>query len=123
MLICCGKINRKTACKARCLLKGVNTRFMFLLGFVAVVGGFVGLKSDDSDVNDVSFIGAKYVGTFVPVVPVLLESPIYSANASCFAIVKSVVLLYDLSVKYWGRKNVGTTNENLRGFKEWLCFY
>ncbi len=68
------------------------------LRFVAVFGGFVGLKSDDSEVNDVSFIGAKNVGTFVPVVPVLLESPIYSANASCFTIVKMMLLLYDLSV-------------------------
>ena len=65
---------------------------------MAVVGDFVGLKSDDSDVNDVSFIGAKYVGTFVPVVPVLSGSPIYSANVSCFTIVKMVLLLYDLSV-------------------------
>lgn len=66
--------------------------------FVAVLGGFVGLKSVDSDVSDESFMGGKYVGTFVPVVPVLLESPIYSANVSCFPIVKMVFLLYDLSV-------------------------
>ncbi len=66
--------------------------------FVAVVGGFVGLKSVDSDVSDESFMGGKHVGTFVPVVPVLLESPIYSANVSCFAIVKMVFLLYDFSV-------------------------
>ena len=63
--------------------------------FVAVVGGFVGLKSVDSDE---SFMGGKYVGTFVPVVPVLPESPIYSANVSCFPIVKMVFLLYDLNV-------------------------
>lgn len=66
--------------------------------FVAVVGGFEGLESVDSDVSDESFMGGKYVGTFVPVVPVLLESPIYSANASCFTIVKMMLLLYDLSV-------------------------
>ena len=65
---------------------------------MAVVGGFVGLKSVDSDVSDESFMGGKYVGTFVPVVPVLPESPIYSANVSCFPIVKMVFLLYDLNV-------------------------
>ncbi len=61
----------------------------------------MGLESVDSDVSDVSddsFMVGKYVGTFVPVVPVLLESPIYSANVSCFTIVKMVLLLYDLSV-------------------------
>ena len=66
--------------------------------FVAVVGGFVGLKSVDSDVSDESFMGGKYVGTFVPAVPGLSESPIYSANENRFAIVKTVLLLYDLSV-------------------------
>ena len=58
----------------------------------------MGLKSVDSDVSDESFMGGKYVGTFVPVDPVLLESPIYSANVSCFAIVKMVFLLYDFNV-------------------------
>lgn len=57
---------------------------------VAVVGGFVGLKSVDSDVSDECFMGGKYVGIFVPVVPVLVESPIYSTNARCFTIVKLV---------------------------------
>lgn len=68
------------------------------LAFCGGCGGFVGLKSVDSDVSDESFMGGKYVGTFVPVVPVLSESPIYSANATCFSIVKMVFLLYDLSV-------------------------
>ena len=58
----------------------------------------MGLKSVDSDVSDESFMGGKYVGTFVPVVSVVLESPIYGANVSCFTIVKMVFLLYDLSV-------------------------
>ena len=75
---------------------------------MAVVGGFVGLKSVDGDVSDESFMGGKYVGTFVPVVPVLPESPTYSANVSCFPIVKMVFLLYDLNVdvcviyRWWG---------------------
>ena len=69
------------------------------LRFVAVFGGFVRLKSVDSDVSDESFMGGKYIDTFVTVVPVLLGSPIYSADVACFTIVKMDLLLYDLIMK------------------------
>ena len=47
------------------------------LRFVAVFGGFVGLKSVDSDVSDESFMGGKYIDTFVTVVPVLLPEVLF----------------------------------------------
>lgn len=75
--------------------------------FCGGCGGSVGLKSVDSDVSDESFMGGKYVGTFVLGVPVLLESPIYSANENRFAIVKTVLLLYDLIVINYKRSNYG----------------